>query len=130
MDQEQILYTPPDISKKDIKNIDKTLDTIYELLYDLIDKDMTGKDLDAALGRAHITVNKNAVPNDPQSPFVTSGIRIGTPSITTRGFKQEEASKVAELICAIIDNPGEEKVIDRVRGEVSSLCERFPMYEQ
>ena len=99
-------------------------------LVDLIDKGMTGKDLDAALGRAHITVNKNAVPNDPQSPFVTSGIRIGTPSITTRGFKQEEASKVAELICEIIDNPGEEQVIDRVRGEVSSLCERFPMYEQ
>jgi glycine hydroxymethyltransferase len=99
-------------------------------LVDLIDKGMTGKDLDAALGRAHITVNKNAVPNDPQSPFVTSGIRIGTPSITTRGFKQEEASKVAELICEIINNPGEEQVIDRVRGEVSSLCERFPMYEQ
>ena len=99
-------------------------------LVDLIDKGMTGKDLDAALGRAHITVNKNAVPNDPQSPLVTSGIRIGTPSITTRGFKQEEASKVAELICEIINNPGEEQVIDRVRGEVSSLCERFPMYEQ
>jgi glycine hydroxymethyltransferase len=99
-------------------------------LVDLIDKGMTGKDLDAALGRAHITVNKNSVPNDPQSPFVTSGIRIGTPSITTRGFKQEEVSKVAELICEIIDNPGEEQVIDRVRGEVRSLCERFPMYEQ
>jgi glycine hydroxymethyltransferase len=99
-------------------------------LVDLIDKGITGKDLDAALGRAHITVNKNAVPNDPQSPFVTSGIRIGTPSITTRGFEQDEASKVAELICEIIDNPDKDKVIDRVRGEVSSLCERFPMYEQ
>ena len=70
------------------------------------------------------------MPNDPQSPFITSGIRIGTPSITTRGFKETQASKVAELICEIIDNMGDEKVIDRVRGEVSTLCEQFPMYER
>jgi glycine hydroxymethyltransferase len=99
-------------------------------LVDLVEKGITGKDLDAALGRAHITVNKNNVPNDPQSPFITSGIRIGTPSITTRGFKETQASKVAELICEIIDNMGDEKVIDRVRGEVSTLCEQFPMYER
>ena len=99
-------------------------------LVDLVDKGITGKDLDAALGRAHITVNKNAVPNDPQSPFVTSGIRIGTPSITTRGFKENEATRVAELICEVIENMGDESVLDKVRGEVSQLCGNFPMYEQ
>ncbi len=99
-------------------------------LVDLIDKGITGKALDAALGRAHITVNKNAVPNDPQSPFVTSGIRIGTPSITTRGFREAESDKVAGLICEIIDDPDNETVIDRVRGEVSALCSKFPMYER
>ena len=98
-------------------------------LVDLIDRGITGKDLDAALGRAHITVNKNAVPNDPQSPFVTSGIRIGTPSITTRGFKEAEVTKVAELICDVIDNMGDESVLDKVRGEVSTLCSQYPMYE-
>ncbi|NKB38666.1 MAG: aminotransferase class I/II-fold pyridoxal phosphate-dependent enzyme [Gammaproteobacteria bacterium] len=99
-------------------------------LIDLVDKGITGKDLDASLGRAHITVNKNAVPNDPQSPFVTSGIRIGTPSITTRGFKEAEATRVAELICQVIDNMGDESVLDKVRTEVSRLCAQFPMYEQ
>jgi glycine hydroxymethyltransferase len=98
-------------------------------LVDLIDKGITGKELDAALGRAHITVNKNAVPNDPQSPFVTSGIRIGTPSITTRGFKEAEASTVANLICDVIENLGDESVIERVRAEASALCEQYPMYE-
>lgn len=98
-------------------------------LVDLIDKGVTGKELDASLGRAHITVNKNAVPNDPQSPFVTSGIRIGTPSITTRGFKEEESSKVADLICDIIDNMGDDSVIEQVRGQASELCSQFPMYE-
>ena len=98
-------------------------------LVDLIDKGVTGKELDAALGRAHITVNKNAVPNDPQSPFVTSGIRIGTPSITTRGFKEAEASTVANLICEVIENLGDESVIEKVRAEASALCGQFPMYE-
>jgi len=87
-----------------------------------------GKDLDAALGRAHITVNKNAVPNDPQSPFVTSGIRIGTPSITTRGMKEAESRHIGGWICDIIDNMGDESVIDRVRGQVAELCRAFPMY--
>ena len=98
-------------------------------LVDLIEKGITGKDLDAALGRAHITVNKNAVPNDPQSPFVTSGIRIGTPSITTRGFAEDEAKQVANLICDVIENMGDDSVLDRVRSEVSALCSQFPMYE-
>ena len=98
-------------------------------LVDLVSKGITGKDLDAALGRAHITVNKNAVPNDPQSPFVTSGIRIGTPSITTRGFKEAEASQVASWICDIIDNMGDETLIETTKGDVKALCKRFPMYE-
>ena len=98
-------------------------------LVDLVSKGITGKDLDAALGRANITVNKNAVPNDPQSPFVTSGIRIGTPSITTRGFKQAEASRVASWICDIIDNMGNEALVEKIKGEVKALCKRFPMYE-
>ena len=98
-------------------------------LVDLIEKGITGKDLDAALGRAHITVNKNAVPNDPQSPFVTSGIRIGTPSITTRGFAEAESKQVANLICDVIENMGDESVLDSVRAQVSELCSQFPMYE-
>ncbi|MDE0154829.1 MAG: serine hydroxymethyltransferase [Gammaproteobacteria bacterium] len=98
-------------------------------LVSLISKDITGKDLDAALDRANITVNKNAVPNDPQSPFVTSGIRIGTPSITTRGFGKAEASQVASWICDIIDNMGDEALIDKIKGEVKGLCRQFPMYE-
>ena len=97
-------------------------------LVDLIEKAITGKALDAALDSAYITVNKNAVPNDPQSPFITSGIRIGTPSVTTRGFKEEECIQLAHLICEIIDNMGDESVIERVRGDVSELCKRFPMY--
>ena len=97
-------------------------------LVDLISRKLTGKDLDAALGRAHITVNKNAVPNDPQSPFVTSGIRIGTPSITTRGMKETESRQIAGWICDIIDNMGSGPVIDQVRGQVAELCRAFPMY--
>jgi glycine hydroxymethyltransferase len=97
-------------------------------LVDLISRKLTGKDLDATLGRAHITVNKNAVPNDPQSPFVTSGIRIGTPSMTTRGMKEGEARNIAAWICDIIDDFGNEAVVDRVRGQVAELCRAFPMY--
>ena len=98
-------------------------------LVSLISKGITGKDLDAALDRANITVNKNAVPNDPQSPFVTSGIRIGTPSITTRGFGKAEASQVASWICDIIDNMGDETLVGKIKGDVRALCKRFPMYE-
>ncbi len=97
-------------------------------LVNLVSKGITGKDLDAALDRANITVNKNAVPDDPQSPFVTSGIRIGAPSITTRGFKQAEAVRVASWICDIIDNMGDETLIEKIKREVKVLCKRFPMY--
>jgi glycine hydroxymethyltransferase len=97
-------------------------------LVDLIDKGITGKAADAALGAANITVNKNAVPNDPQSPFVTSGIRIGTPAITTRGFGEAEARELAGWICDILDDTGNLAVIEAVRAKVLELCRRFPVY--
>ncbi|MGJ8631508.1 MAG: serine hydroxymethyltransferase [Glaciecola sp.] len=97
-------------------------------LLDLIDKDITGKDADAALGLANITVNKNSVPNDPRSPFVTSGLRIGTPAITRRGFKEAEAQQVATWICDILDNMGDDSVIARVKQEAVALCEQHPVY--
>jgi glycine hydroxymethyltransferase len=97
-------------------------------LLDLTTKNITGKDADAALGRAHMTVNKNAVPNDPRPPMVTSGLRIGTPAATTRGFKQPEVEQVAHWIADVLDALGDESVVERVRGEVTSLCRRFPVY--
>ena len=97
-------------------------------LVDLVAKNLTGKAADAALGRAHITVNKNAVPNDPQSPFVTSGVRIGSPAITTRGFKERECRELTGWICDILDDLNNEAVIERVRGQVAELCARFPVY--
>jgi glycine hydroxymethyltransferase len=97
-------------------------------LLDLIDKGLTGKLAEEALGRAHITVNKNAVPNDPQSPFVTSGVRMGTPASTTRGFAEPECSALADWICDVLDDPENESVIDRIRGQVEHLCRRFPVY--
>jgi glycine hydroxymethyltransferase len=97
-------------------------------LVDLIGRDITGKDADAALGRAHMTVNKNAVPNDPRPPMVTSGLRIGTPAATTRGFKEPEVRQVSNWIADVLDAQGEESVVARVRGEVMTLCRRFPVY--
>ncbi|HIG15056.1 MAG TPA: serine hydroxymethyltransferase [Gammaproteobacteria bacterium] len=97
-------------------------------LLDLIDKDITGKDADAALGRANITVNKNAVPNDPRSPFVTSGLRLGSPASTTRGFKEVEMRMVANWIADILDSLGDESVVDAVREQVKALCARHPVY--
>lgn len=97
-------------------------------LLSLIKQGLTGKDADAALGRANITVNKNAVPNDPQSPFVTSGLRIGTPAVTTRGFKETEVEKLASWICDILDDINNEAVIERVRNDVTTLCRQFPVY--
>lgn len=98
------------------------------MLISLINRGLTGKDIDHALGLAHITANKNAVPNDPQSPFITSGIRVGTPAITTRGFKEAESIMVADMIADIIDSEGTEKVIREVRQKVSALCSQFPVY--
>jgi glycine hydroxymethyltransferase len=97
-------------------------------LLDLSDKSMNGKEADAALGQAHITVNKNAVPNDPRPPMVTSGIRIGSPASTTRGFREAEMVQVAGWIADIIDSNGSAATVERVRGEVAALCARFPVY--
>ena len=97
-------------------------------LLDLIDKDITGKDADAALGRANITVNKNAVPNAPRSPFVTSGLRLGSPASTTRGFKEAEMKMVANWIADVLDCLGDESVVDAVREQVKALCARYPVY--
>jgi glycine hydroxymethyltransferase len=97
-------------------------------LLDLVDKNITGKDADAALGRAHMTVNKNAVPNDPRPPSISSGLRIGTPAATTRGFKEAEAEQISNWIADILDRMGDESTVDRVRDEVAALCRRFPVY--
>jgi len=97
-------------------------------LLDLIDKNITGKDADAALGRAHMTVYKNAVPNDPRPPMVTSGLRIGTPAATTRGFKEAQVRQVSSWIADVLDRLGDETVVERVRGEVTALCRQFPVY--
>lgn len=101
------------------------------MLVDLIGKEYTGKDADEALGRAHITVNKNAVPNDPRSPFITSGLRIGTPAITTRGFGEEESVQLAHWICDVLDgleNGNADAVITEVQAKVADICARFPVY--
>jgi glycine hydroxymethyltransferase len=98
-------------------------------LVDLITHGVTGKDADAALGRANITVNKNAVPGDPQSPFVTSGIRVGTPAVTTRGFGESECNELAGWMCDILDDIRNEATITRVRAQVLELCRRFPVYQ-
>ncbi len=100
------------------------------MLVDLIGKEYTGKDADAALGRAHITVNKNAVPNDPRSPFVTSGLRVGTPAITTRGFKEPQVTELTHWMCDILVDVNDDSVIDRVRGQVAELCREFPVYHR
>ncbi|EGE2961211.1 serine hydroxymethyltransferase [Escherichia coli] len=97
-------------------------------LIDLVDKNLTGKEADAALGRANITVNKNSVPNDPKSPFVTSGIRVGTPAITRRGFKEAEAKELAGWMCDVLDSINDEAVIERIKGKVLDICARYPVY--
>ncbi|MCL1860957.1 MAG: serine hydroxymethyltransferase [Proteobacteria bacterium] len=100
----------------------------HVFLVDLRAKNITGKAAEAVLGQAHITVNKNAIPKDPQTPFVTSGIRIGSPAMTTRGFTEIEAEKTAHLLADVLDAPEDETVIKRVRTEVAALCARFPVY--
>jgi glycine hydroxymethyltransferase len=99
-------------------------------LLDLIEKNITGKDADAALGRAHITVNKNAVPNDPRPPSISSGLRIGTPAVTTRGFKEPEVQQLSHWIADVLDHMGDEAALQRVRGAVVEICRRFPVYGQ
>ena len=98
------------------------------MLVSLIDRGITGKAADASLGRAYITVNKNSVPNDPESPFVTSGLRLGTPAITTRGFGVDETRQITGWIADILDDVENEEIIDRVRSQVLDLCQRFPVY--
>ena len=98
------------------------------MLVDMIGRDVSGKDAEAALGRAHITVNKNAVPNDPEKPFVTSGLRIGTPAVTTRGYKEADCIALANWICDVLDNPQDGNVIAGVRENVTKQCAAFPVY--
>jgi len=101
--------------------------------WDLTPRNLTGKVVEAELGKAHITVNKNAVPNDPQSPFVTSGIRVGTPAITTRGFSEQDATDLATWMCDIIDSIENDKsdasIVSDVREKVTAICKRLPVYE-
>lgn len=129
--QEQIIKNASAMAKKIIdrgyKIVSGGTDN-HLFLIDLIDKNMTGKDADAALGKANITVNKNTVPNDPNSPFVTSGLRLGTPAVTTRGFKEKECEMLADWICDILDNIENTAMIERVRGQVLDVCRRFPVY--
>ena len=98
------------------------------MLVDLIGRDITGKDAEAALGNAHITVNKNAVPNDPRKPFVTSGLRIGTPAVTTRGYHEADVTELANWICDVLDAPGDDAVIAKVREKVTAQCKKYPVY--
>ncbi|GMV28380.1 MAG: serine hydroxymethyltransferase [Rhodanobacteraceae bacterium] len=98
------------------------------MLIDLIGRDVTGKEAEAALGKAHITVNKNAVPNDPRSPFVTSGLRIGTPAVTTRGYDEKDCTDLANWICDVLDAPSDDGVLARVREAVTAQCRRLPVY--
>ncbi|MET0051648.1 MAG: serine hydroxymethyltransferase, partial [Candidatus Thiodiazotropha sp.] len=98
-------------------------------LVSFIEAGLTGKDVDAWLGAANITVNKNAVPNDPQSPFVTSGIRVGTPAVTTRGFNEAECVELAGWMCDVIDSRGDQAVIEAVKSKVLDICAKYPVYE-
>ncbi|KAB2838416.1 MAG: serine hydroxymethyltransferase, partial [Burkholderiales bacterium] len=100
----------------------------HVFLVDLRAKKITGKDAEALLGRAHITLNKNSIPNDPEKPMVTSGVRIGSPAMTTRGFTEIEAEKLANLIADILDAPQDEALVARVAEDVKRMCQRFPVY--
>ena len=100
----------------------------HVFLIDLIPKNLTGKKADVVLGQAHITVNKNSIPNDPESPFVTSGIRIGSPAITTRGFMEKEAHLVGDFIADVLDDPDNLDNIAKVKSKVSELTKAFPVY--
>ncbi len=129
--QKQVVVNAQAMAKvlieRDYNIVSKGTDN-HLFLVDLINKGMTGKEADAALGSANITVNKNSVPNDPQSPFVTSGLRIGTPAITTRGFNEADAAELAGWICDVLDNLGDQSVIDSVKQKVLKICKRLPVY--
>ena len=96
---------------------------------DLRSQKLTGKEADRLLGDTHITVNKNSIPNDPESPFVTSGIRIGTPAITTRGLKEKDAIEVVNFIADVLDNPGNNEISSSVKSKVSEMMKKFPVYK-
>jgi len=115
------------LAKRGVRIVSGGTDS-HMFLIDLTSKNLTGKDAEAALGRAHITVNKNAIPNDPQKPMVTSGVRIGSPAMTTRGFKKPEAEQLANLIADVLDKPADETNLKRVAGEVKAMCAKFPVY--
>jgi glycine hydroxymethyltransferase len=115
------------LAKRGVRIVSGGTDS-HLFLIDLTAKSITGKDAEDVLGRAHMTVNKNAIPNDPQKPAVTSGIRIGTPAMTTRGFRRAEVELVARLIAEVLDRPRDEANVERVAGEVKALCARFPVY--
>ena len=115
------------LSKRGVRIISGRTES-HVFLVDLRPKGLTGKAADVLLGQAHITVNKNSIPNDPESPFVTSGIRIGSPAITTRGFKEKEADLVAQMIADILDHPNDEKVINETKAKVVALTAQFPVY--
>jgi glycine hydroxymethyltransferase len=102
----------------------------HVMLVDLRSKNITGKEAEAILGQAHITCNKNSIPNDPQKPFVTSGIRLGSPAMTTRGFKEADATRVGHLIADVLDNPHDAATIERVKAEVKKLTDAYPVYAQ
>lgn len=131
--QQQILFNAKTMSAQFMKNgidIVSNGTSNHMFLVNLIKNNVTGKDLEAALGQAFITVNKNSVPDDPKSPFVTSGIRVGTPAVTRRGFKEKEVSQVADWISQIIQNIEDQKLIADIKEEVKNLCGNFPVYSQ
>jgi glycine hydroxymethyltransferase len=131
--QQQILNNAKVMSKKFMSNdidIVSNGTSNHMFLVNLIKNNVSGKELEAALGEAFITVNKNSVPNDPKSPFVTSGIRIGTPAVTRRGFKETEVSQIADWITQIIKGIEDKNLITSIKEEVKSLCNNFPVYSQ
>jgi glycine hydroxymethyltransferase len=131
--QKQILFNAKAMSKRFMSNdidIVSNGTSNHMFLVNLIKNDVTGKILEAALGEAFITVNKNSVPNDPKSPFVTSGIRIGTPAVTRRGFQEKEVSEIADWISKIIKNVEDKNLISEIKEQVKTLCGNFPVYSQ
>ena len=131
--QKQILANAKAMSERFMSNdidIVSNGTSNHMFLVNLIKNDVTGKNLEAALGEAFITVNKNSVPNDPKSPFVTSGIRVGTPAVTRRGFKEKEVTQISDWISQIIKNIEDQNLIAEVKEEVKSLCSNYPVYSQ